>query len=120
MRCMLSEKARRALLDIRDNIALARSFIAGLSYEEFRDDLKSFYAVTRALEIISEASRRLPASFHQKHAALPWKQIMGVGNVYRHDYDNVRETYVWTTVRDHLGPLLEVVEQEIATPDDGS
>ncbi len=45
---------------------------------------------------------------------------MGVGNIYRHDYDNVAEEQVWRTVRHSLPILLAVVETEIerldATP----
>jgi len=57
---MLSEKARQALFDIRENGELVREFVAGLSFGEFQRDRRTFYAVTRALEIISEAARRLP------------------------------------------------------------
>ena len=56
---MLSDRSRQALLDIRDNIVLAREFTAGLTAERFARDQRTFYAVTRCLEIISEASRRL-------------------------------------------------------------
>ena len=59
---MLSDRARLALYDIRDNIRLARQFIEGVSIEVFKEDRMRFYATTRALEIISEATRRLPAS----------------------------------------------------------
>ena len=38
---------------------------------------------------------------------------MGIGNVYRHDYDNVAEEYVWHTVQHSLEPLLAAVAQEI-------
>ncbi len=39
------------------------------------------YAVKRALEIISEAARRLPTEVRDCHPQLPWLAIMGVGNV---------------------------------------
>ncbi len=45
---------------------------------------------------------------------------MGVGNVYRHDYDNVVEEIVWRTVNDGLGPLLAVVERELTAAGDAS
>ena len=51
---------KATLFHIRDNIALVRSFVEGFDYERFRADTRTVYAVTRALEIISEASRRLP------------------------------------------------------------
>jgi uncharacterized protein with HEPN domain len=47
--------------------------------------------VTRCLEIISEAARRLPSALRDRHPELPWRAIMGIGNVYRHDYDDVAE-----------------------------
>jgi len=62
MPCMPSKSSEpeKRLLHIRDNIHLARKFIEGLDYEAFRDNHLVFYGVTRCLEIISEASRRLP------------------------------------------------------------
>jgi uncharacterized protein with HEPN domain len=117
---MLSDRARLALVDIRDNIGLARQFVAGLSAEAFAADRRAFYAVTRCLEIVSEAARRLPPSLRARHPELPWRAIMGVGNVYRHDYDNVVEEIVWRTVNDSLGPLLAAVERELAAAGDAS
>jgi uncharacterized protein with HEPN domain len=111
---MFSNKARLALFDIRDNGELAREFIEGLSYEAFTADRRTFYAVTRALEIISEASRRLPETLRDRHPELPWRAIMGAGNIYRHDYDNVAEEFVWRTLHESVPVLLAVVADEIA------
>jgi uncharacterized protein with HEPN domain len=110
---MPSEKAHLALLDIRHNILAAQRFTGDLSFEQFKNSDLHFYAVTRALEIISEAARRLPDSLLERHASLPWKQITGKGNVLRHNYDNVVETIVWDTVQEHLATLLAVVVAEI-------
>jgi uncharacterized protein with HEPN domain len=57
---MLSDAATAALRDIMHHIDLVSSFVAGFDTQSFRDDLRTVYAVTRCLEIISEASRRLP------------------------------------------------------------
>jgi uncharacterized protein with HEPN domain len=111
---MLSDRARLALTDIRDNIRLAEQFAADLSIEALRADRRTFYALTRCLEIISEAARRLPQSLRSRHPELPWRAIMGAGNVYRHDYDNVAEEIVWRTVQNNLAPLLAAVERELA------
>ena len=110
---MLSNKAQLALMDIRDNILAARRFTEGLSFDQFKQSDLHFYAVTRALEIVSEAARRLPASLRERHESLPWKQIMGIGNVLRHNYDNAVETIIWETTHTHLGLLLAVVVREI-------
>jgi hypothetical protein len=36
------------------------------------------------------------------------------GNFYRHYYERVVDEFVWDTVQQSLGPLLTVVEQELA------
>jgi uncharacterized protein with HEPN domain len=110
---MLSNHAREALFDIRDNILYAQQFTSGLTLETFQDDRRTFYAVTRCLEILSEAARRLPQSLRDRHPDLPWRAIIGVGNVYRHEYDNVREQIVWRTVQNSPAPLLAAVEREL-------
>jgi uncharacterized protein with HEPN domain len=110
---MHSESIKLALYDIRDNVLLAREFVEGLSGEGFSASRLHVYAVTRALEIISEASRRLPDDLSDRHPELPWRSIRDVGNFYRHQYDNVAASYVWETVTVHLPPLLAAVVAEI-------
>ena len=104
-----------SLIHIRDNIQAARQFTAGLFYESFAASRLTFYATTRALEIVSEAARRLSPALRDRHPSLPWKQIMGIGNVLRHDYDDVQERMIWMTVQDHLGGLLAAVEAELSS-----
>jgi uncharacterized protein with HEPN domain len=117
---MPSESLRNALYDIRDNILLAQEFVAGLDYAVFIKSRRDVYAVTRAIEIVSEASKRLPDELRARHQHMPWRDIRDVGNFYRHRYDNVAESYVWRTVQDHLPPLLAVVLSEIAVLDAGA
>jgi uncharacterized protein with HEPN domain len=117
MRFMPSEKIHLALLDICDCILLAREFTEGLSYEAFKESRLHFFAVTRALEIISEASRRLPAELRDRHPDLPWRDIRDAGNMYRHSYDNVAASIVWKTLQEDLAPLLAAALAEIAALD---
>jgi uncharacterized protein with HEPN domain len=86
---MLSKSNDAVLRDILCQCDLAARFVEGLSCEAFCADMRAVYAVTRCLEIISEASRRLPDEIKDRHKELPWKQIAGAGNVYRHDYEDV-------------------------------
>jgi uncharacterized protein with HEPN domain len=111
---MPSKSPILALSGIATNIELARKFVEGMSFDEFRTDLKTLYAVIRCLEIISEASRRLPPEFQQRHPHIPWVQIARAGNIYRHEYKDVRERMIWQTVQHSLEALLVVVEKELA------
>jgi uncharacterized protein with HEPN domain len=87
-----------------------------MGYEEFRGDLRTVYAVTRCLEIISEASRRLPDELKARHPSIAWKNMAAAGNVYRHDYEDVAAKLVWETVQLALPPLRDVIAWEQATP----
>jgi uncharacterized protein with HEPN domain len=117
---MPSKSAIYPLLAIRENANLAREWLAGDTAERFRENRQLLYAVTRCLEIVSEASRRLPPDVRERHPDLPWRAIMDVGNVYRHEYDNVSEDLVWHTVRDRLPALLAAVDREIAALSSGT
>jgi uncharacterized protein with HEPN domain len=94
-----------ALTDILDNIVLARSFVAGMDFTKFKQDRKTVYAVTRCLEIISEAVRKLPAEIEQRYPHLPWRNMRAAGNLYRHQYDDVSEAILWKTLETGLADL---------------
>ena len=112
-----SEPPLDALTDILRNIDLARSFVEGLTYAEFQKDIRTVYAATRCLEVVSEASRRLPKDMKLRHPNIPWSDIAGAGNIYRHDYEDVLEESIWHTIQNALGPLRAAVERELATLD---
>lgn len=44
-------------------------------------------AFERAFEILSEASRRVSDDLKATEPGTAWRQIAGIGNVLRHDYD---------------------------------
>jgi uncharacterized protein with HEPN domain len=102
------------LNDILENIALAHSFVGGLDRAAFCVDTLRVYGVTRCLEIISEASRRLPDDLKARHPSIAWREMAGAVNVYRHDYEEVDADEVWVTVQDHLPLLRIVVDRELA------
>jgi uncharacterized protein with HEPN domain len=110
---MLSDIERDALEDIRDNIARAMQFVHGLDLESFLGDIKSFYAATRCLEIISEASRKLSPAFKERFPEIPWKDVAGSGNIYRHNYEDVLERRVWQTIHEALPPLRVLIDAEL-------
>jgi uncharacterized protein with HEPN domain len=111
---MRSELATAALRDILQNIELAQGFVAGMDFAAFRDDTRTLYAAIRCLEVISEASRRLPEKLKARHAAIPWKNIAGAGNIYRHEYEDVVAELVWDTIQLALPPLRDAVSRELA------
>src|SRR5450432_4131189 len=113
MRSMPSKSLDTVLRDILHHIDLAANFSAGFDRASFSHDIKTVYAVTRCLEIISEASRRLPDDLKMRHPTIAWKQMAAAGNVYRHDYEDVAAEFVWETVQRALPPLRAAIEAEL-------
>jgi uncharacterized protein with HEPN domain len=106
--------AHRALEDIGHHIALAQRFTEGMDYDAFCGDERTVYAVIRCLEIISEASRRLPEELKVRHLSIAWREMAASGNIYRHQYEGVAAHAVWDTLKLHLPPLQKVIDQELA------
>jgi uncharacterized protein with HEPN domain len=107
--------ALAALTDIRDAVRRVRRYTRGMNFEAFqRNDLVQD-AVERCIEIISEASRRIPEELKTRHPEIPWKKVAGVGNVFRHDYDEVDPSLVWDTVTREFGKLARAVNALIRT-----
>jgi uncharacterized protein with HEPN domain len=69
---MPSKNSGQRLRDILENLDAIQTFTAGIGFAAFIADRKTLYAVTRALEIISEASRRLPDDLKGRHPEIDW------------------------------------------------
>ncbi len=72
---MPSKSLDSVLRDILHHIDLAANFSAGFDRASFTRDIKTVYAVTRCLEIISEASRRLPSPLCDRTMQVGHQQI---------------------------------------------
>jgi uncharacterized protein with HEPN domain len=103
----------RWVMDILRHITMAEEFAGVMDFNAFSDDTLRVYAVTRCLEIISEASRRLPDDLKARHPHISWRQMAAAGNVYRHEYEDVLARLVWQTLTDHLPPLRAAIEAEL-------
>jgi uncharacterized protein with HEPN domain len=84
-----------------------------MAYEAFRDDDRTVYAVTRCLEVISEASRRLPDELKARHPSVEWQEMAAAGNIYRHEYEQAAARRLWLTVTVSLPLLRVVIEREL-------
>ena len=110
---MPSRDPRQRLQDILVNGAATREFVADMDLSAFAADRKTLYAVVRALEIISEASRRLPEEMRKRHQEVDWQAVAAAGNIYRHEYDVGHAAIVWQTVFVELPALESAVRTEL-------
>jgi uncharacterized protein with HEPN domain len=86
---MPQDRAPLALYHLLDAIEHFRSIVGVSDVAQLGADLTRRYAAERCVEIISEASRRIPAHWKAEHPSIPWSDIAGIGNVLRHDYEDV-------------------------------
>lgn len=110
---MPSRNPAQRLRDIVENTDAIEQFTARMDQYDFGSDRKTIYAVVRALEIISEASRRLPQEVRDRHPEIDWVAIAAAGNVYRHEYEGVDAALIWHTVQHSLHDLRNAAIAEL-------
>ncbi len=112
-------EVRDYLNDILSSIADIRLFTSGMTFPQFTSDRKTVNAVIRALEIIGEATKKIPADIREGHPDLPWSEIAAMRDKLIHEYFGVDLEIVWETVQSDLNPLekaLQVVLEKIGRP----
>jgi uncharacterized protein with HEPN domain len=87
----------------------AAETISGVDFETFCSVYHMPRTVERCIEIVSEATRHLPDEIKSRYPATPWKQIAGIGNVLRHDYDLVDNHVIWEVATVHFARLRAVI-----------
>lgn len=109
--------------DIIDAMEKAEVLLDGVSFDQFDDDFRINFAVVRALEIIGEATKRIPGKVRDEYTSIPWKDMAGMRDRIIHGYDNVDLRIVWDTVKKRLPdikPQLEQIVEDFKDVDEAS
>ena len=77
----------------------------GLAFESFSADETLRRAFVRSLEIIGEATKKVPDDFRATHPAVEWRAMAGMRDVLIHDYFGVDFELVWDVVRNRVPEL---------------
>jgi len=105
------------LKHIRDESNYILSVIDNdLSKEEFINNETLKRAVVRSLEIIGEATKKIPADFKIKWDSIQWKNMAGMRDRLIHDYMGINYSIVWDVIKNKIPELhkqiIEVLEKE--------
>ncbi len=71
----------------------------------------------RAIEIVSEASRRVPDDLLAVRPEIDWKKVRGIGYVLRHEHHGLSDKIIWGVVTDELPKLrmaMEAISEALA------
>lgn len=110
---MIDRDIRDYINDLIEACEDILAFTEGMSYSDFANDKKTVNAVIRSLEIIGEATKKLPASLKERYPKVPWKQMAGMRNKLIHEYFGVDKQMVWKVVEEHIRDLL-ILTKKIA------
>lgn len=102
------------LEDIVDAMEKSQLLIADVSFADFVADFRIHFAVTRALEIIGEATKRLPALLREEYPDVPWREMAGMRDRIIHGYDAIDLGIVWNTVTRRIPIVKLQIEQILA------
>ena len=91
---MPDKRAPLALYHILDSIEDYGTIVGSATIADLAADRARRYAAERGVEIISEASRRIPSEWKTEHPSIPWQEIAGIGSVIRHNYEDTNPTVI--------------------------
>ncbi len=109
----MERKVGHTIHDILETIERVQLKTASKSFAEFETDWELRFIIQRAIEIISEATRRLPDELKATRPEIEWRSIAGIGNVLRHEYHTISDKVIWDVIQADL-PLLKAAVEVIA------
>ncbi len=66
-------------------------------------------AIVRSLEIIGEATKKIPADYKVKWNSVNWKNMAGMRDRLIHDYMGINYSIVWDVVKNKIPELSEQI-----------
>lgn len=69
------------------------------------------------MELIGEAARRVSAGFREKHAQVPWREMIGLRNILAHEYGRIDHARLHATAVKDLPQLIAALEK-LLPPED--
>jgi uncharacterized protein with HEPN domain len=103
------------LQDILDEIRRAQRSAAKMTLAEFAADEMRVYATVRALEILREAAKHIPAEIRERESEIPWREMTGMRDVMNHAYPQVDLEIVWRTFHQRLPRIEPLVARALVT-----
>lgn len=105
----------RNYIDLLHHILLECKYIESVitpqvSKVSFLEDETLKRAVVRSLEIIGEATKKIPADIKVKWINISWKNIAGMRDRLIHDYMGVNYHIVWDVARNIIPDLVKQIE----------
>ena len=106
----MSKEPIEFLRHIYDECRYLLSVNRDLSKDDFLEDETLKRAVVRSLEIIGEATKKIPADFKVKWNSINWKNMAGMRDRLIHDYMGVNYVIVWDVFKNKIPELYDEIQ----------
>ena len=100
---------RDYLQDIAHYAEVGGRMVTGAEFDEFAKDEVKVLAALQVLEVIGEASKKVPDSLKSRYPEIPWKDVAGTRDKLIHGYFDVDLEVVWRSLVEDLPPLRKTV-----------
>jgi uncharacterized protein with HEPN domain len=107
----MSKDPKEFLRHILDECRYLNSISQDLNFEKFLEDETLKRAVVRSLEIIGEATKKIPADFKLSNNSIQWKNMAGMRDRLIHDYIGVNYSIVWDVIKNKIPELKNQIEK---------
>jgi uncharacterized protein with HEPN domain len=112
----MHKEPKEYLRHILDECSYIVSVSENLLLKDFLEDETLKRAVVRSLEIIGEATKKIPADIKVKYYTIQWKNMSGMRDRLIHDYFGVNYSIVWDVMKNKIPDLhmqiSEVLKEE--------
>ena len=105
-----SDKRMSYLDDMLNALKHTARFIENMSYETFRHDDKTLFALKHALGIVGQTAQKMPPSLREQYPNIPWREMARMPDKLAYDHIGVSQMVLWQTARVDLPALAPALD----------
>lgn len=81
----------------------------GLTFSDFDTDETLRRAFVRSLEVIGEASKKVPNAYRDRHPEIEWRAMAGMRDRLIHGYMGVDYELVWDVIQNRIPEVKQQI-----------
>ena len=93
------------LRHILDAIEEIEVYLSKVDFQSFLQDSMIRFACIKQMEIIGEASNHISEKLKSEFTNIEWAQIIGMRNVFIHEYFGIDSSVVWEIIKNDIPEL---------------
>jgi uncharacterized protein with HEPN domain len=113
MRGKLGDSIR--LQHILESIHEIDTYLVSSDFTEFMNNSMMRFACIKQMEIIGEASNHISGDIKSKFTDIEWAQIIGMRNIFVHEYFGIDTNLVWEIIKNDIPELKEKISVVVSS-----